>query len=81
MIAHFQRYPHWYEIEGIIENSMFELRLENLAEDDALGSDWPSWYEDLRCRPDDVLSAVGLSIHTLLISDKKNNSLRKIHVR
>lgn len=81
MIAHFHRYPHWYEIEKIVENSTLELRMENIALDDALEADWQSWYNDFRYRPEDVLNAIGLSVHTLLMADVKNNHMKKIHVR
>ena len=81
MIAHFQRYPHWYEIEKIVENSTLELRIENIALDDDLGADWSSWYQDFLHRPDDVVNAIGLAVHTLLIADEKNNHMKKIHVR
>lgn len=81
MIAHFQRYPHWYEIEKIVENSTLELRMENIALDDILEADWPCWYQDFLHRPDDVVNAIGLAVHTLLIADVKNNHMKKIHVR
>jgi hypothetical protein len=79
MINHFSRYPHWYDIDAIIENSTLDLRIENIIEDEAL--DWESWFEDFKTRPEDVVSAIGLAVHSLLIADKKNNGLKKIFVR
>lgn len=81
MISHFQRYHHWYEIAAILENSTLDLRLENLVEDDALVASWPSWWEDFKNRPEDVLNAIGLAIHTLLLAEEKNNAIKKIFVR
>lgn len=79
MISHFQRFPHWYDIDVIVENSTLDLRIENILEDEALG--WENWHLDFKNRPDDVVNAIGLAIHSLLLVDNKNNGLKKIFVR
>lgn len=79
MTAHFQRYPHWYDIEVIIENSTLDLRIENIIEDESLN--WDNWFEDFKNRPEDTVNAIGLAVHSLLLVDKRNNGLKKIFVR
>lgn len=79
MIQHFQRYPHWYDIETIVEKSLLDIRIDNIVEDEAMN--WETWFEDIKNRPEDVVNAIGLAIHSLLLIDKKNNGLKKIFVR
>lgn len=81
MLSHFQRFHHWYKMDEIIEKSSFELRIENIANDEALEEEWANWYMDFRYRPEDVINSIGLAIHTFLMSDKSNNQMKKIFVK
>lgn len=81
MVHHFQRFPHWYEIETILENSTLDLRMENIVEDESLIESWPTWWEDFKHRPEEVVNAIGLAVHSLLVADSKNNAMKKIFVR